>query len=458
MIAAARIGLRYFMLHPVQRWLVPIGALCCGLGVVNYMVDRPGGAMFAVGLVFVHVPATLVAGVALRHLSACRAHALAPHFRVRMLASMLVAVAAIALMWHLSAPIWLSRATLSSAPQGAILLVSFWAATLFLLAGVIASWSQAANLGVFAAAGALLVWLVAGAVSQMRDAGIDPLLLAGVTSLIGWASLGTWYLSARRIGRGAWRRLRGPSELFGSSDRAPTVSSAEASYLTGLPAATATLWFQDARWTAVYLPLALAAGWLIPQLLPDRYSDRDSHSVPLLIAITSGTLVLQLGIQAAHEARRARLLWLTRASRQDIFQSCERRALRAAAVVSAFLLAFFGPWLLQVSGWSTVAWAAVLLPAAASAGGYLGLMAVKGWRLLDITLGCALAISVYGLIPFVLGAIDRPGRAPSIVLAIVLALAFTCRTVARRRWRRIDWLGLRPLRWLVGYASAGSDR
>ncbi len=454
MIAAARIGLRYFMLHSLQRWLLPLGALCCSVGLLMYVTDTPGRPMFSMGLVVVHVPAALVAGVAFRHLSACRAHSLTPHFRVTMLVSLLFAVTAIALTWHFSAPLWLHPAALAAAPRGATLLLPFWAATLFVLAGVIAPSSPAAFLGVFTTGSALVAWLTAGGVTQIRSAGIDPLLLAAVTSLTGWGWLGIWYLSTRR-GRSTWREMASRAGFAAQAEGAPvTVSSAEASYLTGLPAANATSWYQDARSSVIYAPLALVAGWLLPQLLPDRFSDK----LPFLIAITGGNLVLQMGMQAAHETRRARLLWLTHASREEIFHICEGRALRAGALMSAACLALLGPWILQVFGWAAVAWTAVLLPTAALAGGYMGLMAVRGWTLLDVALGCTLVISAYGFIPFVIGVLQRAPYAPPPVLAVLLALAFTYRTVARRRWRRIDWLGLRPLRWFGGYASAGSDR
>jgi hypothetical protein len=308
---------------------------------------------------------------------------------------------------------------------------------------------------VFTTGSALVAWLTAGGVTQIRSAGIDPLLVVAVTSLTGWGWLGSWYLSTRRIGRSTWRETVSRSGFAAQAEGAPaTVASAEASYLTGLPAANTTSWYQDARSSVPYAMLALVAGWLLPHLLPDRFSDR----LPFLLSITGGMLVLQMGRQAAHETRRARLLWLTHASRQEIFHICEGRSLRAGALLSAAYLALFGPWILQVFGWAAVAWTAVLLPAAASAGGYMGLMAVRGWTPLDVALGCTLLISAYGFIPFVIGVLHRAPHAPLQVLAVLLALAFTCRTVARRRWRRIDWLGLRPLRWFSGYASAGSDR
>jgi hypothetical protein len=90
--------------------------------------------------------------------------------------------------------------------------------------------------------------------------------------------------------------------------------------------------------------------------------------------------------------------------------------------------------------------------AAASAGGYLGLMAVRGWAPLDVALRCALLVSVYGFAPFAISVLERAPHAPAIVLAILLAIALTGRTVAGRRWRRIDWLWLRPVRWLGGYS------
>jgi hypothetical protein len=452
-IAVARIGLRYFMLHPLQRWLLPLGALCCGVGLLMYVTDSPGRPMFRIGLIAMHLPAALVAGVAFRNLSACRAHGLSPHFRVRMLASLLFVAAGIALTWHLSAPLWLNPADLVAAPRGVTLLVPLWAATLFVLGAMIGSSSSAAFLGVFATGTALLAWLTAGGVAQLRDVGIDPLLLAAVTCVTGWGSLATWYLSTRRIRRGAWREPVSLSRLATPAEVSPaTVPSAQASYLTGLPAAIATPWPLDARTSLIYASLALAAGWLLPQLLPDRFSTPDK--LALLLVITGGMLVLQTGTQAALEARRARLLWLTHASRRDIFRICEQRSLRSAAWMSAPYLLLFGPWIARVFGPAAVAWMAALLLAAASAGGYLGLMAVRGWRVLDVAIGVGLVFIVYGGIPFVMFHLEDAPLGPAVALAILLTIALTCRTMTERRWRRIDWLGLRPLRWLGGYASS----
>jgi hypothetical protein len=456
-IAAARIGLRYFMLHPLQRWLLPLGALSCGIGLLMYATDSPGRPMFGIGLVAMHLPAALVAGVAFRQLSACRANGLSPHFRVRMLASLLFAAAGIALMWHLSAPLWLNPADLAAVRRGVTLLVPFGAATLLILGAVIGSSSGGAFLGVFVAASALLTWLTAGGVTPLREAGIDPLLLAAVTSVTGWGSLATWYLSTRRIGRGAWRDAPTLSRLSDPADgAAATVPSAEASCLTGLPGAVATPWELDARTSLIYALLAPAAGWLLLHVLPDRFSTPDR--LLLLLIITFGMLVLRSGTQAAYETRRARLLWLTRPSRQEILRVCERRSLRSAAWTSAAYLLFFGPWIVQVFGLAGVALMAALMLVAASAGGYLGLMAIRGWRLLDVAVTAALVLIVYGGIPFGMFQLDDAPFVPGAVLTALLAIALTCRTITERRWRRIDWLGLRPLRWLGMYASSQSMR
>lgn len=456
MIAAARIGLRYFMLHPLQRWLLPLGALCCGNGLLAYLAGRPGRPMFAIGLVAVHLPAALVAGVVLRQLSACRAQGLSPHFRVRMLASLLFAAAAIALTWHFSAPLWLNPAALAAAPRAATLLLPFWAATLFILGAVIGSSSGGAFIGVFATASALLAWLAAGGATQLEEAGIDPLLLAAVTTVIGWCALGTWYLSAERIGRVAWREAVSLSRRVTPAEELPaTLPSARASYLTGLPVAMATPWQLDARTSLIYASLALAAGWLLPQLLPDRYSTPDRLS--FLLVIAGGNLVLRSGTQAAYEARRARWLWLTHASRHEVLRICEQRSLRSAAWMSAAYLLFFGPWLVRVFGPAGVAWMAALMLAAASAGGYLGLMAIRGWRVPDVALAIALVLVVYGGIPFGMFHLEDAPWWSVAALTTLLAIALTCRTMTIRRWRHIDWLGLRPLRWLGGYAASQSE-
>lgn len=452
MIAAARIALRYFMVHPVQRWLLPVGALFCGAGLLLYVTGRPGIRMFAIGLVAVHLPAALVAGATFRDLSACATNGLAPHFRIRMLGSLLLAAAGIALTWHLLTPLWLRAADPAGLARAATLILPFGAATLLVLGTVIGSASATAFLAVFATTSGLSYWLLADGVAQIRGAGIEPILLAAVAAVGAWGGFGAWYLSTPRIAPPGWRAVPGPFGASQADSAPPTVSSAEASYLTGMAAANAPGGDPDARTTLMYAPLVLAAGWLFARLLPDPISASPGR-LSYLVAIMGGILVLQMGAQAGHEARRARLLWLTHATREDVFRLCERRALRQAVWVSTFYAVFLGAWLLQVFGPAGVVWTAALMPATASAGSYLGLMAIRGWRPLDVALGCALLLTVYGVTPFVLAHLEDAPRAPAAALAILLAIALTCRTIAARRWRRIDWLGLRPLRWLGGYAS-----
>jgi hypothetical protein len=366
-----------------------------------------------------------------------------------MLGSLLLAAGGIALTWHLLSPLWLRVADPAALSRATTLVLPFTAASLFVLGAVIGSGSGTAFLALLATTSGLYYWLRADGVAQIKGAGIDPILLAGVAAVSAWGAFAAWYLATPRIAPPGWRATSGPFGASQPDSAPPTVSSAEASYLTG--AANAPAGYPDARTTLLYAPLVLAAGWLFARLLPDPISASPGR-LSYLVAIMGGILVLQMAAQARHEACRARLLWLTHATREDVFRLCERRALRQAVWVSAFYPVFLGAWLLQVFGPAGVVWATALMAATAAAGGYLGLMAIRGWRLFDVTLGCGLLFTVYGVTPFVLAHLEDAPRAPAAALAILLAIALMCRAIAARRWRRIDWLGLRPLRWLSGYA------
>src|SRR5690606_33070331 len=116
----------------------------------------------------------------------------------------------------------------------------------------------------------LYYWLRADGLAWIRGAGIDPILLAAVAAVSAWGAFAAWYLSTPRIAPPGLRAASGPFGASPTDSAPPTVSSAEASYLTG--AANAPAGYPDARTTLMYAPLVLAAGWLFARLLPDSIS------------------------------------------------------------------------------------------------------------------------------------------------------------------------------------------
>jgi hypothetical protein len=76
---------------------------------------------------------------------------------------------------------------------------------------------------------------------------------------------------------------------------------------------------------------------------------------------------------------------------------------------------------------------------------YLGLMYVRGLRVLDITAATLLALSAFVALAAIATVPMKPYTLVG-ALAFQIVGAVTARTIALQRWQRIDWSRLRPAR------------
>ena len=151
------------------------------------------------------------------------------------------------------------------------------------------------------------------------------------------------------------------------------------------------------------------------------------------------------GIGGWMVARRSKFLWLRCGlDRQALFRLCEREAwISLVATASGTFLLVPLVWLIGAA--NGLEYTALLLFQLSSGACvlYLGLMRVRGWRVVDV-LSRLVLLFTWGI---------ASGSTPYLaehlwtVLALsaaMLAAAFSLRLIGMYRWRRIDWLVSRP--------------
>lgn len=426
MTAVARLWVVYFTAFPVQRYVAGCGAALLLLGIAG-LAFFPRGALLALmlGITFLLFPVLLPAGWVFRVLSAPRRHRLLPRFRIRMLVS---------IFFVLALPVLLALMLLASGaplPAGPVLVypvlmlsayfwmfffvpASFWGVLLFVLALLVASRMPEPQLAGFME-------------------GIGPAVGAAVL-VAGWTAFVVWYLRAARIG--PFRVPLQALQQFGLRlqldlrERVP-VHDAITVYVWNRTRPDARQWF----WMMVTV---VALGGVITFLVRTA-SDLMWPTVVLLVVLLTSFAV---GKAAAH---RARLLWLKAPlSRTEIYSTIEQGLWRMyvptmLGMVLVFL-AFIGMFQ-RVSVPLLVA----LFPFAAAAvpfGCYLGLMWVRGWRVLDAAMAVVLLLSLAGAAWIVL----RDPARYDLLLALAAfdaAAALACRAIGLHRWPRVDWLEVR---------------
>jgi hypothetical protein len=442
-----RLALGYFVLNRLQRVLCVVGALLAAADVALTTTGiLPGpGSLLLLGLMLAGMPPLPFTGIVFRDLSATRVNNLVPHFRLRMLASVLAFVGVLVLAS------WLVVSAFppgpGGPPPGAIRVVfPFALASAVVLSVFIGRASPRAAAGVGVLWLATWAWIQSGAAAQLAESGVEPTLAIAAITGAAWTLFASWYLTTPHVAA----RTTGPPEGRGlPTDWTARITprAAVATYLSGW------LWVlnvrRDARQAVVVLPLAFGFLWLVGGMLPG--------SVPWKVMAPAMIGGLQLlGVQAAQLARRARLLWLTGRTRADLFRACEQRALTFQAFILILFGAILATWLPQISrdplSVSGVAVMTVVMVSLASFSTYLGLMFVEGWRTLDVVLvGVLLASHLAFCGSF---GLDDSGTVMVAIVAVQLTGALVCRAVARRRWERIDWTRLKPIRWLTPRVAA----
>jgi hypothetical protein len=449
MTGVLRLSLQYFTLTRPQRWLlVPLGVAVCAISVFHYMQTGRSSRAMTFGLIALQLGGIAMAAVAVRALSTSRSLGLVPRFRLKMLASLLLVPALVALTWHASAPVWLSAARVVTASPGTTLVAPFAVASALVLGIAIGARSTTAAFLIFTAFVALLGWMrTGGASAALATAGLDPVIAAAGASVVAWLGFSAWYLTTPDPA-GDWFRPTGFTRTVTPDETARmTPSSAAASFLTGMPVATGR-WTHPLLWAPV-AGLVLTSGlWLIRRWM----------SPAAVLQFTGMFIVWAVG-QIVLEARRSRLLWLTHGSRADIFRLCERRALGysalltgALAIVVAFAAGVPSTRLAErvsAVGLPDALWAIVAGGATLCAAAYFALMRVRAWSESDVVLGCLIVAAAVTPTVIIEGAATGSPLVAGLLAADIL-MAMTCRAIAKRRWERIDWTRLRSsTRWLM---------
>lgn len=168
---------------------------------------------------------------------------------------------------------------------------------------------------------------------------------------------------------------------------------------------------------------------------------------PFIAVMGSGFLAVAV---ARGVAGRSRALWIhSGCTRYELFRLCERLSWRCLAAIGAPLLALcVAAWLLLPhvpNDWPYLL-LGTLAPGVCAL--YLGLMNVQGWRLLDLTVGVLIVVVGMGSVMVSIPSAAPPLSARMVILIALVELvgAFVLRSVAVRRWQRIDWLICKPQR------------
>ncbi len=192
-------------------------------------------------------------------------------------------------------------------------------------------------------------------------------------------------------------------------------------------------------------PWLLVGAMVLPMLIATR-AGASSPGIWLFVLTIFSTVTAAVAGQAAS---RSRALWLrSSASRAELFAEVERSFWRHNAVVLGILLAL----MIGIGSY-------VRLPGQLLAGGlpllvlgtlsstYLGFTLTRGLRWPEICIGAAVMLTLMS-VALLLGANVVNLGVVYAIKALLLAVVFVLRAVARRRWSRIDWIECRPPRAL----------
>ncbi len=431
MKGALRVMVLFFSAMSVQRLLLGAGAL---LMLASIFVPPHVRIVFILlGLCLPLVPTLFVGGLLLRYFIAPIHVRLVPRAREQVLGGMMLAVVVVATVATLG--VW-------GAGVDTGLLPILWlriaaAASVLLLTQFVV---------ITSVPGVTLWFLAVVSLGQsienpdmrafVQAIGQNGLLLAAIFAT-SWILFASWFLRARSIKSPNDGNLVGPRVQKLNRSRATAVRT----FLLGQP----SIGGQVAGGFLVVAIMTLA--WVFTGL-----ATQSAHS--FADAVTKSinpTLLLSVfaGIGGFLVVRRSKSLWLRGGrDRIGVFRACEMQAwIHFGAVVSAVLvLVAIACALAPPSLWAYV----VTLIFQMCSGIwllYLGLMHVRGWRVLDVVSALVLFgawVVTFANLQFI---IDRPWSL-AVLVAAMGAVVLALRLVAAHRWRRIDWLVCKPSRQL----------
>ncbi|MBK7117216.1 MAG: hypothetical protein IPH71_14590 [Proteobacteria bacterium] len=426
-----------FWMLPLQRALTVIGlTVLVGGQLFRLPFNMPGSTLpitfFGVMLVII-VP-LLAGGAFLRMLCASRALLLRPHARGRLLAGAFGILMLATLCWM--SCYWLAYQAVPPKlrPDAEALLLMFSLTlnfgTMCAVVLFIASRSPLWTLVI------LILWQAPGLLLHAFGVEDAARLLGGpvgvLMSAAVWAVFAVWFLRARRIHAGAWRRRDVTGDAADPAVNAPQAPATREQAMTRWVLANGTS-------PGIGLQV-LVAGLvlLLIQWVLGRQAGVMALQSMMIGVLSAATLIT--GAVSSSMARRSRALWLPAGrTRLELHAWMERQMLRVAVAVG-----------IAVAACALLVWVlfsprpalppAYLVPALLVPGlcaGWLGLMQQHHRGFFDALAGTGLAAGIfYGLVqPLYVGTAE----APWMVLAAEIALAVLLREVAYVRWRGADW-------------------
>jgi hypothetical protein len=351
-----------------------------------------------------------------------------PHGRAKLLASVVLTLAAIALF--ASAATMVFYVKVPSVPLSFVFSRAFPVALLTYSFVYVVLWFTARSRAVGVVAGTVVI--IAALVVPLRYIAAPSTNTAGVWLAGGvlWAAAAAAFLLAPRLKRIAGRvRQAIATRVASASYRGGN----EVDYVVG----TARPWGLA---LGQLLPVAIGA-WLIPGLAPGGAAA--PYPQPWLMFMT--ILSVLAAAMTSVAATRSRALWLrAHWTRAQLFSRIEAAFWRqncCSIGVLAIAIVAIGYWFALPS--RALAFGLALMLLGPSLSTYLGLMITSTINWLQALLAVA---AVGGLLAFAAYAAD-PAAPLALLAACVMGLAAAAiafREIARRRWRNLDWMLCRP--------------
>lgn len=426
MNAALRVVWTFFTALPLQRWLGSAGVALGGLlAIAGLVLQQPPFWIFGllVLLVLAVFPTLFASAAVFRALSAPRANQLLPHFRARMLASVALFVAALVVSF---AVLLFALSSLGdrAMPQEPLVYAFAFATATFML--------------MFLQFGdGRWIWLWFGTtvgVSLLLAVPATRLALAAtptwawlVTAIAAWIAFAIWYVRARRIAPLALVPQPHARAWSGVDlDGLLTRESALRALVTARPPRSGK------RVARVVIGLGLATAAIVASV-PFPFTSFVWPFATMIIVWSKATGIVH----------RSRLLWLRMpGARPAVRREIERALLRnlgAALLLLLGVAALYASPLVAVPPREVLAGFA-LAACAGLFGTYAALAAIPG-NVVHLVTFALLILAQFGLL-----APPSPSLTDAVIVtAIELIGAIAFRAFAIARWRRVDWLRLRPL-------------
>lgn len=444
-----RLALVWFDFLPLQRWLNGIGAALMLLGALPVLTGGDGGIAplgVMLGATFIALTPLFGGGIAIRVASTRMLLQLQPHGRLHLmlgatLAITLLALLALLALLLLREMIPPSQYAKPGDPLGIPPLHLFaWSWSICAMWWIVAFILSRSQWFIF------VLWLIAIGIGQLggdRAAALvpGPQLMFALASAC-WTVFAVWYLRARTVRRSAWDRDDRPRRRESAT---PDVQPAGATAANPPPTAASAQWQYLLGPASAFAHIMTGAwlGFLFPLLLV-FFERVTGESLDLLLFAPPlfGITCIGIGFGAA---RRARFLWLRTASdRISLYARAEKLGLAVC------LLRLTGAWVaisavqlaLRAEPVEGLLLAGATLGIIGVCAFYAGMSMTRDWAVEYWLVSIALSTGYFFLI---LSDLQLPLAAIPATWPCLILLALLLRSLARHRWRDLDWRVARAL-------------